>query len=90
MRLQRMATRSDPNCDQETRDWSCSGNDASIRIDRFGNGPDNKSDFRILLTWDDVEAIISVMAAENHDGALRVRRALNLASAIEGLLEISH
>jgi hypothetical protein len=89
MQLQRMKTLFDPNCEQEALEWSCSGHGASIRIERFGNGPDNQSDFRILLTWDDIEKITAGMAAENHDGALRIQRALNLASAIEGLLKIS-
>ena len=87
MYLQRMKTLSEPNCERESCEWSCSAREASIRVERFGNGLDNQSDFRIVLTWDDIEKIISGMAAKNNDGALRVQRALNLASAVEGFLK---
>lgn len=56
MRLQRMKTLFEANCDQTAADGSCARNEASARVERFGNGSDNKSDFRIILTWDDLEA----------------------------------
>ena len=89
MWLQRMKTHFEPNCEQETLSWSCSIEGASIRVDKFGNGPDRQSDFRVVLTWQDIEEITKGMAAENHEGALRVQRALNVAAAIEDLLENS-
>jgi len=89
MWLQRMKTLSDPNCEQESLSWSCSNDGPSIGVEKFGNGPDRQSDFRIVLTWQDIEEITKVMAAENHEGALRVQRALNVAAAIEDLLKNS-
>lgn len=49
-----------------------------------------KAGFRVVLTWQDIEEITKGMAAENHEGALRVQRALNVAAAIGDLLKNSN
>jgi hypothetical protein len=90
MLLQRMKTLSEPNCQKEELDWDCSNNEASVRVNKFGNGPDQYSDFRVILTWHDIEEIVKGMAAKNHEGALRAQRALCLADAIEGLVKNSN
>src|SRR5450432_863723 len=85
-----MKTLFDPNCEKEALGWECVGDQASIRANQFGNGSDKQSDFRIVVAWQDIEEITIGMAAENHEGALSVQRALNAAAAIKDLFENSN
>ncbi len=87
MHLQRLYTSA--KHEQELTDWQSDGSNAFINFEKFGNGPDNFSYFKVLLTWKDVEAIIDGMADKNHSQALRVRHALQLAQAIENISENS-
>ena len=52
----------------------------------FGNGSDRTSDFVVEVTWDDVETCISEFIRNKHPEAIRLKRALALASAVESLV----
>ena len=56
----------------------------------FGEGPERKPFFRVVLAWEDIEAILSALAKEQHDGAMRIQKALRLADAVTDLGEDSH
>ncbi|MBI1867047.1 MAG: hypothetical protein HYS06_01895 [Methylocystis sp.] len=90
MMLQRMKNNIDASCEKESLDWTWSHNEASIDFPKFGNGTERHSDFRVTLTWRDIEEIMKAMANKNHEGALRAQRALHLANAIEDLFRNSN
>ena len=52
----------------------------------FGKGIDRTSDFFVEVTWDDVEASISEFLRNKHPEAIRLKKALALASAVESLV----
>ena len=88
MRLQRRKSHSEVSHEQRSAQWeSYGGDDAFTDFERFGDGPSNFSWLRVLLTWEDVEAIVNAMAEEKHQKALRVQKALRLADSVEDILK---
>lgn len=73
--------------EQSSSEWKCYDAEAHIDFREFGAGSERFSWFEIRLGWEDVEAIIGVMADKGHPGASRVRKALKLADAVQDIGE---
>jgi hypothetical protein len=62
----------------------------SMRFANFGNGKRRPSDFTVYLHWSDVAEAIRQFAELHHPEALRLHKALNLATAIDEHLKPPH
>lgn len=79
------------------RSYTAQSQDAFYRIDNmepahkslqvtfhsFGQGYERSSAFGIFVRWQDVEAAIQAFSEMGHPDAIRMRNALDLASAVE-------
>jgi hypothetical protein len=90
MFLHRRSTSIFSDHEQASTEWKCCGTEARIDFSEFGAGSERFSWFEIRLGWEDVETIISAMAGNGHAGAIRVRKALKLADAVEDIAENSN
>jgi hypothetical protein len=90
MILRRLETA--PHCYQQpSSDFKTSRSDDATQstvyldFEKFGRGSENFSWFRIIAGWDDVEQLIEAFAKLGHPKAVRLRRAHQLAAAVESL-----
>jgi hypothetical protein len=91
MLLQRRKDLSHVKYEQESVDWtSYDGAEVFVDFMRFGEGSERTPFFRVLLKWEDIEAILSALAEKKHDGAIRIQRALRLADAVADLSDDSN
>jgi hypothetical protein len=56
---------------------------AVARFNRFGGGEHRKSDFEVLIEWDDIENMIFRLSEAGHPNARALQRARELAEAIK-------
>jgi hypothetical protein len=87
MRLQLRKTTAAERYGQESIDWkSFDGEEVHIDFMDFGKeGAERTSYFRVTLTFQDIESILNTLAEQNNDGALRIKKALRLADAVNDL-----
>ncbi len=86
MRLQRRASMSHVKHEETSSDWNSSdGVEAHVDFTRFGEGTERTAYFRVVLTWADIEAVLSALAEKKHDGAMQITKALRLAEAVADL-----
>jgi hypothetical protein len=91
MKLQRRKDLNEVKYEQKSADWkSYDGVEIFADFMDFGEGPERKPFFRVVLVWEDIEAILSALAKEKHDGAMRIQKALRLADAVVDLGEESN
>jgi hypothetical protein len=83
--LHRRSTSVFSDHEQASAEWKCHGVEAHIDFREFGAGSERFSWFEIRLGWEDIEIIINSMAEKGHADAIRVRRALKLADAVEDI-----
>jgi hypothetical protein len=80
MLLQRRKDLSHVKYEQESVDWtSYDGAEVFVDFMRFGEGSGRTPFFRVLLKWEDIEAILSALAEKKHDGAIRIQKGFALS-----------
>jgi hypothetical protein len=50
---------------------------------KFGTGAENTFDFRAVVNWEDVEAIVAAFSKVGHPAAIQFERAKKLAAALD-------
>jgi hypothetical protein len=89
MILHRMKNNVDSSYERPSQDWKIHDGKAVVDFPKFGHGTERNPDFRVTLTWQDVEEIVDALANKKHEKALRAQKAFRLAGAIEDLVKIS-
>jgi hypothetical protein len=75
---------------KEWRGESPAGPEAFVHFEKYGTGSDNTSSFQVFLTWGDVETLIAVFAKMDCPPAVRLKRANQLAAAVENVIKNSN
>jgi hypothetical protein len=85
MLLKRLGT----GYEQESTRFHSNGTDiVSLLFLRYGPGKERTPDFEAFFQWNDVEALIQAFTKIDYPAAVRLNRALALASAVEDLTKI--